>query len=128
VLNCGRNNYRRGCVGSFLREQMLEGSHVSIVSAYFTIYAYAALQAELDDLAGVRFLFGEPRFVRAIDPERTNRRAHRIEDNGIELANRLEQSRVARACAAWIRDKVEIRSIHADAAALRAARYAAVAG
>ena len=53
-----RDNYCRGSVGSFLREQMLEGSHVSIVSAYFTIYAYAALQAEMDGLAGVRFLSG----------------------------------------------------------------------
>ncbi len=106
-----RDNYRRGSVGDFLRQQLRQDSTVAIVSAYFTIYAYAALQDELDAIEHLRFLFGEPRFVRAIDPDKTHKKAYRIEDNGLQLANRLEQSRVARACAGWIRDKVEIRSI-----------------
>jgi hypothetical protein len=111
MLSGIRDNYDRGSVGNFLREQLKSGSAVSIVSAYFTIYAYAALQDELDAIGSLRFLFGEPRFVRSIDPDKTRNKAYRIEENGLKLANRLEQSRMARACADWIRNKVEIKSI-----------------
>ena len=75
---------------------------VSIVSAYFTIYAYAALQDKLDSIEHLRFLFGEPRFVTGLDPSKTDKRAYRLEDHGLQLANRLEQSATARACAAWM--------------------------
>ena len=106
-----RDNHQRGSVGEFIREKLQAGSAVSMVSAYFTIYAYAALQDQLNDIGHLRFLFGEPRFVAGIDPGKTDKRAYRIEDHGLQLANRLEQSATARACAEWIRDKVEIRSI-----------------
>lgn len=71
MLSGIRDNYGRGSVGDFLRDKLQPGSVVSIVSAYFTIYAYAALQDELDSIEGLRFLFGEPRFVRAVDPDKT---------------------------------------------------------
>ncbi|MGB4802455.1 MAG: helicase-related protein [Anaerolineae bacterium] len=106
-----RDNFQRGSVGEFLREKIQPGSTLSLVSAYFTIYAYAALQDRLDTIEHVRFLFGEPRFVRTLDPARTDKKAYRIEDSGLELSNRLQQGSAARACAAWIRQKVEIRSI-----------------
>ncbi len=106
-----RDNYQRGSVGEFLNEKIQAGSAVSIVSAYFTIYAYAALQDKLDNIEHLRFLFGEPRFVRELDPGKTDKKAYRLEDNGLKLANRLEQSATARACADWIHQKVEIRSI-----------------
>ena len=106
-----RDNYQRGSVGEFLGEKIQAGSAVSIVSAYFTIYAYAALQDKLDGIEHLRFLFGEPRFVSGLDPGKTDKKAYTLEDNGLKLANRLEQSAVARACADWIRQKVEIRSI-----------------
>jgi len=38
------DNHHRGLVGDFLRGKILEGSDLSFVSAYFTIYAYAALK------------------------------------------------------------------------------------
>ena len=56
-----RDNHRRGSVGGFLTKHLLTGSRVEIVSAYFTIYAYQALQEELDGIHSLRFLFGEPR-------------------------------------------------------------------
>ena len=43
-----RDNHRRGAVGDFLRATIQPGSHLSVVSAYFTIYAYDALKAHLD--------------------------------------------------------------------------------
>lgn len=106
-----RDNYLRGTVADFLREKIHEGSNLSIVSAYFTIYAYDALKDDLNKAEFLRFLFGEPSFVRSIDPEKTQTKAYKIEDEGLKLKNKLEQRRVARECAEWIASKVDIRSI-----------------
>ncbi|GAB4546967.1 MAG: hypothetical protein Fur002_22510 [Anaerolineales bacterium] len=98
-------------VGEYLREKILGGSKLSIVSAYFTIYAYEALKGKLDGIDGLRFLFGEPRFVKSLDPDKTDKKAYKIEDEGLSLANRLSQRRAARECSEWITNKVEIKSI-----------------
>ena len=82
-----------------------------MVSAYFTIYAYEALSDQLDGIESLQFLFGEPKFIQTLDPEKTDKKAFKIEDEGLELANRLQQKEVARRCAEWITNKVEIRSI-----------------
>ena len=106
-----RDNFSRGTVGAFLSDRIVANSALSVVSAYFTIYAYEALANRLDSIQGLRFLFGEPRFIASLDPEKTDKKSFKIEDEGLELANRLQQKEVARRCAEWIRDKVEIRSI-----------------
>jgi ERCC4-related helicase len=106
-----RDNLDRGSMGEFLRENIVNGSRLSIVSAYFTIYAYAALRAELEQIAELRFLFGEPRFVKSLDPHKSDSQAFTILDEGLQLTNQLEQKRIARQCANWIRQKVEIRSM-----------------
>jgi SNF2 family DNA or RNA helicase len=106
-----RDNHSRGKVADFINEKVSAGSTLAIVSAYFTIYAYDALSAKLDQIERLQFLFGEPRFIASLDPEKTDKKAFKIEDEGLALANRLQQKDVARRCAAWIRDKVEIRSI-----------------
>jgi len=106
-----RDNRAHGSVGDFLREKIRNGSRLSIVSAYFTIYAYEALKNELDGIDGLQFLFGEPRFVTSIDPSKTDKKAYKIEDEGLSLANRLSQRRAAVECSEWIRNKVEIKSI-----------------
>jgi SNF2 family DNA or RNA helicase len=106
-----RDNYHRGSVANFLKEKIEEGSVLSIVSAYFTIYAYDKLKSQLDIVNHLRFLFGEPRFIKSLDPEKTDKKAYKIEDDGLQLKNRLEQRRVARECAEWIKKKVDIRSI-----------------
>jgi hypothetical protein len=43
-----RDNHKRGSVADFLRAKIQPGSRLSIVSAYFTIYAYDALKEHLD--------------------------------------------------------------------------------
>lgn len=106
-----RDNHSRGKVADFLIEKIDAGSQLSIVSAYFTIYAYEALSAELDQIDQLNFLFGEPRFIASLDPEKTDKKSFKIEDEGLELANRLQQKEIARRCAEWIRNKVEIRSV-----------------
>ena len=110
-----RDNHTRGKVADFLVEKINAGSHLSMVSAYFTIYAYEALSAELDGIGHLNFLFGEPRFIASLDPDKTDKKSFKIEDEGLELANRLQQKEIARRCAAWIREKVDIRSVrHAN--------------
>jgi len=106
-----RDNYSRGKVADFIKEKVSAGSKLSIVSAYFTIYAYEALSDQLDQVEGLHFLFGEPRFISSLDPEKTDKKSFKIEDEGLELANRLQQKEIARRCATWIRDIVEIRSV-----------------
>lgn len=106
-----KDNHTRGNVADFLTKRLSDGSFLSVVSAYFTIYAYEALSANLDAITGLRFLFGEPRFIASLDPNKTDRKVFKIEDEGLALANRLQQKEIARRCADWIRAKVEIRSI-----------------
>jgi ERCC4-related helicase len=106
-----RDNRARGNVADFLKEKAASNSRLSIVSAYFTIYAYEAVSAQLDGIESLQFLFGEPKFIQTLDPEKTDKKAFKIEDDGLTLANRLQQKEVARRCAEWITNKVEIRSI-----------------
>ncbi len=112
MTNSGiRDNHHRGAVADFLKTKIHAGSRLSVVSAYFTIYAYDALRENLDLIEHLDFLFGEPRFISSLDPDKTDKKSFKIEDEGLKLANRLEQKRVARDCAEWIRQKVDIRSI-----------------
>ena len=53
-----RDNHTRGIVADFLKSHITEGSHLSIVSAFFTIYAYDALKDCLDHIEHMDFLFG----------------------------------------------------------------------
>jgi SNF2 family DNA or RNA helicase len=106
-----RDNHKRGVVADFLKAKIHSGSRLSVVSAYFTIYAYDALREHLDQIDHLDFLFGEPRFISSLDPDKTDKKTFKIEDEGLQLANRLEQKRVARDCAEWMRQKVDIRSI-----------------
>ena len=105
-----RDNHDRGTVGDFLKDKIEPGSKLSIVSAYFTIYAFEALKQELSSIDNLDFLFGEPRFIQAIGTN-TDQKAFKIEDTGIQLSNRLKQSKLARECQEWIQKKVNIRSI-----------------
>jgi phosphatidylserine/phosphatidylglycerophosphate/cardiolipin synthase-like enzyme len=112
LLHSGiRDNHKRGAVGEFLVEQIRAGAWLSVVSAYFTIYAYEQLRDQLDAIEHMNFLFGEPRFINALDPNRSEKKSFVIDGDGLHLANVLEQRRVARACAEWIRDRVTIRSL-----------------
>src|SRR5438093_6110740 len=72
VSNSGiRDNHGRGLVGDFLQAKIKPGSRLSVVSAYFTIYAYETLKQHLDQIGHLDFLFGEPRFISSLDPEKT---------------------------------------------------------
>lgn len=106
-----RDNQGRGRVGDFLKEKIQAGSKLSIVSAYFTIYAYEQLKAKLDNIEHLNFLFGEPSSIKKLDPEKTETKYFEIAEKKIALKNRLQQKTVAKNCAEWIKEKVDIRSI-----------------
>ncbi|OAI18315.1 ATP-dependent helicase [Methylomonas koyamae] len=106
-----RDNHKCGKVADFLIERISKGSKLSVVSAYFTIYAYEALAEQLEKIDSLKFLFGEPRFITSLDPEKTDKKSFKIEDEHLDLSNRLKQKEVACRCAEWISKKVEIRSI-----------------
>jgi hypothetical protein len=105
------DNHSRGTVGEFLKEKIRAKSTLSVVSAYFTIYAFGALKSQLESIDRMRFLFGEPNFIKSLDPKRDLAPAVRLENDELRLEEQLRQSRIARACAEWIQNKVEIRSI-----------------
>ena len=105
-----RDNLRRGTVYEFLEQEIKNGSALSIVSAYFTIYAFEQLQKPLNEIEELRFLFGDPDFIKSLDPNNTEKKAFEITDTGLELNKQLQQKPIAKACAEWIKEKVEIRS------------------
>ncbi len=107
------DNITRGTVGDFLRINIEDNSELSVVSAYFTIYAYKALQDKLDNIQKLNFLFGEPTFLKSIDPNKAKKMQFVIEDDKLVIPadKRLEQKSAAKECSEWIRKKVDIKSI-----------------
>ena len=105
-----RDNLLRETVHDFLEQEIKNGSALSIVSAYFTIYAYEKMQHSLNEIEELRFLFGDPDFVKRMDPNNTDTKAFDITDTGLQLNQQLRQKPIAKACAEWIKEKVEIRT------------------
>ena len=105
-----RDNKDYGSVGEFLRDVVKEGSELSVVSAYFTIFAYYGLHEQLDSIKSMKFLFGEPTFITS---DNVDFRNYKIEDESIVInpTEKFGQKRIASKCADWIRNKVEIKSI-----------------
>lgn len=108
-----RDNHKRGSVGKFLADIIKSDAQLSVVSAYFTIYAYKQLKDQLNQIKRLKFLFGEPRFIKGIDPSKTNRRDFKIEDDKIviPIESRMTQKATAKECSEWIRGRVEIKSM-----------------
>ena len=78
-----RDNRLRGTVADFLAAKIQNGSRLSVVSAYFTIYAYDALREHLDHIEHLDFLFGEPRFISSLDPDKTEKKSFIIDGTGL---------------------------------------------
>lgn len=112
-LSSIRDNRDRGSVGQFLESNIKANSDLSIVSAYFTIYAYNQLKERLNSINELKFLFGEPTFIKSLDPNKTNKRDFKIEDDKIviPIESRLTQKAIAKECSDWIEQKVQIKSM-----------------
>ncbi|NEJ64893.1 helicase-related protein [Rhizobium ruizarguesonis] len=106
-----RDNRSRGTASDFIVERGIPSSNFSVVSAYFTIFAYDRLKTTLDNVKSMRFLFGEPRFLRDSDSAGLVPPAFSFDESGLRLVEQMRQRSVALRCAAWIRSCVEIRSV-----------------
>ncbi len=107
------DNRSYGKLETFLNEKIKQDSELTFVSAYFTIFAYRRLQEKLDNIKSMRFLFGEPTFLKGIDPSRKQRQAYQINSDSIQqkIDTILTQSKIARDCYKWINEKVEVKSL-----------------
>ena len=58
----------------------------------------------------MRFLFGEPSFLKNIDPSKNSTPTFKLENESLKLSDTLRQNRIAQKCADWFERKVEVRS------------------
>ena len=59
------DNKKNGTVYGELKENIRKGSKLSIISAYFTMYAYYELRKELDKIEEMRFIYTTPTFIKS---------------------------------------------------------------
>jgi len=99
-------------VGEHLRRLLGGGARtLRIVSAYFTVYAFGALQRELENVGAMRFLYGDPGSVGEVDPGRKESKDFALTERGLSPRQLLWQKHLAKDCERWITDRVEIRTI-----------------
>lgn len=110
------DNKRNGTVAEELRLNLGKDSKLSVMTAYFTIFAFSALKKELLKVDSVRMLFTDPVFIKE-DREQT--KEYYLERNQgqnlggnvyeIKLRNEMCQASVARECAEWFKGKAQIK-------------------
>ncbi|HPE59210.1 MAG TPA: SNF2-related protein [Thiolinea sp.] len=96
------DNRNNGYVGNELKKRSFEGSKLAVLSSLFTIYGYAALKKELGKLSGSRLLL--------TDWQHQTLQSLVGTEAEVRLSNQLNQRRIARECAKWIRGKVEVKA------------------
>lgn len=106
-----KDNFRNGSVGEFLQSSLPPGAMLSFVTAYFSIYAYDKLKAELNGARETRLLFGDPQFLKSLDPKRDKSKQFVTDRGGLSLDNVLSQKSIARECQRWIDQKVQVKSL-----------------
>lgn len=100
------DNKKNGKVGDALREHLTEGSKLSVISGFFSIYGFESLKRELKGLDKFRLLLAQ-------EPENdlTDGSIAALAGDEFELRfrNRLDQNRIAKECAKWLADKADIK-------------------
>jgi SNF2 family DNA or RNA helicase len=115
-------------LGDNLKETLRPGGRMKIAASCFSIYAYEALKAELEQIEELSFIFTLPTFIQSqvTDKLRKERREFHIPklqresslygtEFEIRLKNELTQRAIAKECADWIRRKVLFRSNRSNA-------------
>lgn len=113
------DNKNNGKIIDELRENLEKSSKLSIISAYFTIYAFQELKKELSKIDSLRFLFTEQNFKKQDDEllrqyyisKKINNNTLFGNEFEIKLKNELNQTNIARECAEWLKNKAEIKSL-----------------
>ena len=111
------DNKVQGKVIDKLKENIKTGTKLSIISAYFTIYAYEELRKELNKIDSLRLLFSEPTFIKNKKDINREFKLSGSYERGLagdryemKLKNELKQSEIAKECANWIKEKVEVKA------------------
>jgi len=95
-------NNKRIKAGDFISEHIMMASHLSVISALFSIYAFEMLEAKLPFIQKLRLLFSAPIDIQdslALIGEADERK----------LRNHLTQQFVAKKCREWLEANSEIR-------------------
>ena len=96
---------------SWLEKALKNGQSLDVASAYFTVHAFYRLKDELNALERVRFLFGEPRFVKHVDPAR-DVAVGSLEGGEFSIQHQLQLTPQVLSTIAWLeKDSVEVRSL-----------------
>ncbi|RFC31363.1 MAG: hypothetical protein DID91_2727704087 [Candidatus Nitrotoga sp. MKT] len=110
-------------LGDSLKQTLKPGSKLKIAASCFSIYAYEALELELERIESLEFIFTSPTFVpgEATDKLNKEHRQYHIpklerepsfygSEFEIQLNNKLTQRAIAKECDDWIRRKASFRS------------------
>lgn len=102
------DNKSKGKVGETLKPYIKANSRLSIISSYFTIYAFSELSRELKKIDSINLLLTNPAIAND-----TNLIYGGLEDN--KYKNLLNQKKVARECYEWLKYKATIRQLDSKA-------------
>ena len=99
------DNKKHGKVGDVVRDNLLEGSKVSMISATFSIFAFSELRKELSKINELRLILTSAEsdakpFINLLGGEFERR-----------YRNRLDSKKIAQECSSWIKKKANIQSL-----------------
>jgi len=97
------DNKKNSKLGDVLYEYIDDKSEISIITQYFTIYAFKNLQSKLSKIKNLKLLFSAP--LSSVE------NIFAGEDAEIKFKNSLQQVQIARECAKWIEDRVKIKEL-----------------
>lgn len=97
------DNRQNGKVGDTLKKYLSKNISFSLVTNNFSIFAYDKMQKELNQIKSMRFLFGSPYF------KRQNFTTLLGDSNEIVERNHMRQIYIAKKCADWIDEKVQLK-------------------
>jgi len=93
-------------VGDHLKDMFYSGSHFSMMTGDFSIYAFHRLIEELDKAEVTRLLFNRPVFSKSESLSLTGT------EEEIKYRNELSQVHLARQCMDWIREKADAKALN----------------
>ncbi len=101
------DNKKNGKVGDVLKQNIKNDTKLSIISAYFTIYAFSELKKELSKSKELRLLCTAP-----VYKDNFTKNPLFGEKEEIKYKNKLQQVSIARECADWVRKKVQVKEVN----------------
>lgn len=102
-----------------LQKTITSGSKVAVAAACFSMYAYAELKEQLEDIDEFRFIFTSPTFTtdktkkeskEFFIPRLTRESSLYGTEFEVRLKNELTQKAIAKECADWIKKKAVFKS------------------